>query len=269
MTFSGTRRAAAIATSPQPLTLDDAVLDWTIIDTTSWDVVQPESRGVRAKMWVVDSAEQMWLRKTPKPRGDDPRLHEAAIELFALQLAREVGVRSADARLTTWSDETGFHQGILVAKFLAADESLSHAAEILKADDGRYDVDDHRLHTVERSIRALSRLENEHAGTLIESFAHLLIFDAWIGNADRHQENWGVVIRPSGERLFAPMYDPAASLGGELLASHILFREPIAARVDKYVDGCRSGFGDGATPKILLDQRDVIQSLLRARDWTD
>jgi hypothetical protein len=51
--------------------------------------------------------------------------------------------------------------------------------------------------------------------------AGYLVFDALIGNVDRHHENWGVLenIRSeSGERVFevAPTFDHASSLGREL-----------------------------------------------------
>ena len=38
------------------------------------------------------------------------------------------------------------------------------------------------------------------------------MLDAWIGNTDRHHENWALVVRPQATHL-APSYDHAASLG--------------------------------------------------------
>ena len=48
--------------------------------------------------------------------------------------------------------------------------------------------------------------------TAVDVFVGYLMLDAWIGNTDRHHENWALVVRPQGTHL-APSYDHAASLG--------------------------------------------------------
>lgn len=54
----------------------------------------------------------------------------------------------------------------------------------------------------------------------VEVFAGYLVFDAWIGNTDRHHENWGLIATKLDETDFvarlAPAYDHASSLGREL-----------------------------------------------------
>lgn len=68
------------------------------------------------------------------------------------------------------------------------------------------------------------------ADDVLESFAQMVIFDAWIGNMDRHHENWGVsehitirsgqqALHPSvlaSKRHFSPLYDHGSSLLFEL-----------------------------------------------------
>jgi hypothetical protein len=49
----------------------------------------------------------------------------------------------------------------------------------------------------------------------VEVFVGYLLLDAWIGNTDRHHENWGV-IRLEGQTYLAPTYDHASSLGRTL-----------------------------------------------------
>jgi hypothetical protein len=50
----------------------------------------------------------------------------------------------------------------------------------------------------------------------------MLLFDAWIGNGDRHSANWGVARKLESERL-APLFDPASCLGVELQPGHAAF----------------------------------------------
>src|SRR5947207_4324321 len=51
-----------------------------------------------------------------------------------------------------------------------------------------------------------------------EVFAGYLLLDAWIGNTDRHHQNWGFV-RKKGEILqhLAPTFEHASSLGANLM----------------------------------------------------
>lgn len=100
---------------------------------------------------------------------------------------------------------------------------------------------------------------------MVAPFARMLAFDAWIGNSDRHQENWGVLRRVSNARL-APMFDPAACLGVELDEAKGL---PHAeADVGRYMAHCPSGFGDGVRERPLMMQDQVVAELeARWPEW--
>src|SRR5262249_33943882 len=45
--------------------------------------------------------------------------------------------------------------------------------------------------------------------------------DAVIGNSDRHQDNWSVIVSPSGARRLAPSYDHGSSLGSHIAEEQI------------------------------------------------
>ena len=47
----------------------------------------------------------------------------------------------------------------------------------------------------------------------LDVFIGYLMFDAWIGNQDRHHENWALVVSIDGVIHLAPTYDHASSLG--------------------------------------------------------
>ena len=44
-------------------------------------------------------------------------------------------------------------------------------------------------------------------------FIGYLCFDAWIGNTDRHAENWGIITKGNNINILAPTFDHASSLG--------------------------------------------------------
>lgn len=48
----------------------------------------------------------------------------------------------------------------------------------------------------------------------------ILIFDALIGNGDRHQDNWGIVLCKNG-RFLSPAFDNGSSMGHEILESRL------------------------------------------------
>lgn len=47
----------------------------------------------------------------------------------------------------------------------------------------------------------------------LDVFIGYLMFDAWIANQDRHDENWGCVHTADNEKCLAPSYDHGASFG--------------------------------------------------------
>lgn len=51
--------------------------------------------------------------------------------------------------------------------------------------------------------------------------ADMAIFDALIGNTDRHQENWGVVFEHDGKSRLSPLFDNGTSLGHERYVANI------------------------------------------------
>lgn len=60
--------------------------------------------------------------------------------------------------------------------------------------------------------------------TAADTFVGYLLLDAWIGNTDRHHENWGFIEKREAQTPLvtvhlAPTYDHASSLGRELLDS--------------------------------------------------
>lgn len=50
-------------------------------------------------------------------------------------------------------------------------------------------------------------------------WAKALTFDALIGNTDRHQDNWGVIVNKNNEMFMSPVFDNGTSLGREILES--------------------------------------------------
>ena len=99
-------------------------------------------------------------------------------------------------------------------------------------------------------------------------FIGYLLFDALIGNTDRHHENWGIIVVPEdGQFTFwlAPSFDHASSLGRDLTDSRR--RERLTTRdtrgnVEAYAERGRSAFYSQDQSGRTMTGRGVVSSLL-------
>lgn len=88
-------------------------------------------------------------------------------------------------------------------------------------------------------------------------FVGYLMLDAWVGNQDRHHENWALMA--SGGLCLAPTYDHASSLGRNEAdgkrSARLTTRDPNQS-IDAYVRKARSALfatSDAARPLLTLD----------------
>jgi hypothetical protein len=87
-----------------------------------------------------------------------------------------------------------------------------------------YNVSQHTLDVVFQAITIdntqipLNWTPPQSISSAVDTFVGYLLLDAWIGNGDRHHENWGLVSTSTIDRTIhlAPTYDHASSLGREL-----------------------------------------------------
>jgi hypothetical protein len=228
-----------------------------LTDVTDWNEVAWETRGKRSKCWVADPGGRLWLRKEHR----EGRPYEPAIESRARGLARACGMAAALGRACVWRAGSTRRHGIVVLQFLSsATEQLSQGFEELTRADPGYDPEDYAQHTIARVRDCLTKIEATEANaSLLVPFARLLVFDAWLGNGDRHPGNWGIVRSPGVAPRLSPMYDPAACLGAELQESSV--RKLLSGGRDaiaRYIERCPSGFGDGSE---IVRQSEVVRAI--------
>jgi hypothetical protein len=231
---------------------------WLELDVGDWVVEHQEMRGKRPKYWARDGGGARWLRKEPR----ETRPTEPAIETSMLRVARAIGLPAPESAACVWRDPAGTERrGIVVRLFLDDQEELSLGSVELSSAKQDYDPQNHNLHTLARVEEALRELERTGPTSLVTPFLEMLAFDAWIGNGDRHQENWGVLRKGGVITRLAPMFDPAACLGVELQpGAHDLAKLNLA----RYIGNCPSGFGDGTR---LIKMPEVLQILEGWPEW--
>jgi HipA-like C-terminal domain len=243
-----------------------AFADLTSIDVTGWPEAQHEQRGKRSKVWLTCPEDSTsWLRKSVSEKP--PRAYENWIEAFALELARISGIESAYARPCTWRDGSQWRHGLLSREFVKQGELLSSGAELLSlfiAPELERGIRFEHAYSLDLVLRCIPAFER-HPPTGY-ALLRVLAFDAWVGNGDRHSENWSVILsfQTKGLRL-APMYDPAACLGSELQDAQVDALVSDENRLEKYVRNCPSGFGDGRSKILLMSQ--VVERLVAVPTW--
>jgi hypothetical protein len=252
---------------------------WFTPDTTSWIKTAEETIGRREKLWVIDSFGASWLRKCAVP----DRASELAVEAFTLELAQRCGYEVAFGRCCTWHTEDGsVARGFVSRKFHGAAEQQTIGGQLLAsvlelpADLSPAEVEAQRraLSTIELTREVLRAQEKRYHVELIRPFLRMLVFDAWIGNGDRHSANWAILVRSelhgSACRL-APMYDTAGCLLAELIDRTVANRfcaAQEATALCRHIEMCRSGFGDGTKAPGIL-HRDLLGKLQQWPEWRD
>lgn len=194
-------------------------------DVSTWLVHSGEVLGSKAKDWMRRGpAGDLWLFKYRRgDAGDDwaEKVSERLASLLHLPHAR-VELATRDGRRGVISRDFRDLKGKFVGDFVPANELMWRS-------DANYPKEQKRgthQYTVSRSLAIIESLtvvaptsgvDADPALDAADCFVGYLMFDAWIGNLDRHHENWGVLRATSSPEtpvpILAPSFDHAASLG--------------------------------------------------------
>lgn len=161
----------------------------------------------------------------------DWRILQHWSEVIAYRLAQLCGIKAAPCFVAT--DSRAGEVGALV-EFFYGHPAAPHGSRFVSGADllrrlvEGYEFDPDRHHTV-ASILALNRLIEDR----FTKWGSLLVFDALIGNTDRHPENWGILVhmlQNSRGYELAPSFDHGTSLAYQLRNDDIVC-EFSAARI--------------------------------------
>ncbi|HGJ5918103.1 HIRAN domain-containing protein [Arsenophonus nasoniae] len=119
-----------------------------------------------------------------------------------------------------------------------------HASDLFRALNKNFNNETGCDHNLE-DLFVISRFTSRHNEILFKNWeswlCEMLLFDALIGNTDRHQENWGMVSENNKELVLkwvlAPLYDNGTSLGHERFPNKVTLWNRV--QLDKYIKkGC-------------------------------
>jgi hypothetical protein len=179
-----------------------------------------EPMGTKRKFWSREQDGRRYLFKYAREgTGEDWS------EKIAAEVAAALGVPHAEVDLAVCGGEPG----TLTLDFTDEHHALIHGNELLQEHRPEYPVHvayGASEHTIAIVLDALGRdfvhppatTASAVLATAADWFLGYLMLDAFIGNTDRHHENWAVLERAdrAGRHAsLAPSYDHASSLGRE------------------------------------------------------
>jgi hypothetical protein len=222
-----------------------------------------EAVGSKRKFWYTREQED-WLFKFARANTGEDWAEKVAAELCDL-----LNLPHATYELAVWREETDGnttpHEGVATRRMESQNERLMLGNELLAGHVNRYpEAEGDRFYrnpnyTLDLTLNVLGDDELDvrldpawslpaEVSTVPEAFLGFLLIDAWIGNTDRHDNNWGVMERSTTEgaiRVLAPTFDHASSLGRELQDEERherLTTNDKNRTVRAYVERCRSAF---------------------------
>lgn len=174
-----------------------------------------EDTGTKEKFWFQDSQLGLCLyKKARKNTGED------WAEKITAELCKLLNIPHAEYELAVYQNE----KGVVSKSFLPNNARLVLGNEILADQFSDYpqEISNPSNHTLDNIFTAFHKNLSlnlplnwqpvEGIKTAIDTFIGYLLLDAWIGNSDRHHENWAF-INLRGKDYLAPTYDHGSSLG--------------------------------------------------------
>lgn len=223
-----------------------------VVTKENYELRENEYLGTKDKFWFKHENLD-YLYKQARPN-----IGEDWAEKVAAELCEILGLPHAEYELAeTWQGK----RGVASLNFLQAKEgeALVNGNELLAAIVPNYDTSatyGALQHTIDVVLKALGNesiklppawTAPSTIKTAVDVFVGYLLSDAWIGNGDRHHENWGLIRKKmmlaATETIYlAPTYDHASSLGRELSDANRQKKSLQQSSVEAYANKCSSAF---------------------------
>jgi hypothetical protein len=222
-----------------------------------------EEMGTKEKFWFRHQDLGLCLYKKARFNTGEDWAEKIASELCEL-----LELPHANYELGIFDDKNG----IVSPSFVPEGSDLVLGNEVLanKLLDYPRDIQLPSQHTISNVFQAIGDTSvnlpldwkaAENINNAIDTFIGYLLLDAWIGNSDRHHENWAF-ISSENKTYLAPTYDHGSSLGRNESDEKRLARlttKDTGFSVRAYVEKCNSCLYDGIKDKKPLKTFDVFR----------
>lgn len=245
-----------------------------------------EPLGTKYKFWYRDETFGLTLFKEGRPGTG-----ENWAERLAADLANAIGMPHAKYEFATYEGRRGVLSRSLVdrnARVIHGNELLAaHVTDYIGVDPTRYRNANHTLRRVLAYLRASADAlsapygwpTTERIRTPLDFFIGYLMFDAWIANQDRHDENWGILRLNTGNIHLSPSFDHGSSMARNEPDDRRLVRlstRDMPRHISTFVRTARSalfphGLATDPPPLLTLDafEQAASQNPAAAEEWRE
>jgi hypothetical protein len=234
-------------------------------DVSSWlETRALGTKGTRAKIVLIkpQTAETYFL-KFPMVRPNRDYTPENWSEVIAYEVGTALGFNVLRYDLALYNGKIGCISKNMINP--ENNESLIEGHQILTRFNSSYDPEDKGTYSQYTFDFVVSALTQYGAESYVTDFLKTLVFDAIIGNSDRHQSNWGIIqsqikttedaskfgfplkfpfsfskteVRKNGYKIVrkpAPIYDSGCCLGREFGETQIIEHLTMQSKFDRYI----------------------------------
>jgi hypothetical protein len=154
-----------------------------VIDISDWIIKEwVTTTGTREKCFVENPADgKLYFFK----ESIDKYPSEFWSEIIASKIGKQLGFNIIDYNIGIYKNKVGCISESIID---SETQELIHGVNILKKEIQGYIITDRPIVSFNEIERALSNYRG-----FINKFIEILIFDALIGNQDRHSENWALI----------------------------------------------------------------------------
>jgi hypothetical protein len=240
---------------------------------------RPEALGTKEKFWLIPDAPSGLPASPHLFKIGRPHTGENWAEKVCCEILAHLEIPHATYHFAVHEGD----MGVVSERFMPQGASFIPANMILAQTVPDYDGErrfrqfKYQLSTSLGMLRVLLGLRLPLATpakyahlTVADFFVGYLLFDALVGNTDRHHENWGVVIISGGEASapaefhLAPSFDHASSLGrneNDASRTRRLTTTDKRDSVEAYATRSRTAFFGHANATKTLTQSELIREL--------
>jgi hypothetical protein len=255
-----------------------------IYDVSDSPADRPEALGSKEKVWLMPEPRHGLPASPHLFKAGRPNTGENWAEKACCEILKVLKIPAAQYHLAVRNGV----QGVLAESFLPPRSSFVPANMFLSSIDPAYNGTlrfYQTRYTVSAALESLKLVALKgplHISDIYRDmssqdiFVGYLLFDALVGNTDRHHENWGVVIVEVEDPTMvgkwnltfhlAPSFDHASSLGRDLpdhKRRKRLTTGDKRANVEAYAERGRSAFFGADPVDRTLTGRQIVKSLVR------
>ena len=188
-----------------------------IVDFSDWFPYEgfAEGSGRSEKIWLQSKDNKIGLFKYPKFDNNSLELSSEYIsEHMAHRIGNLLGVETADVDIGNYKGRKGCMSYLINEP----DEAVVEGAVFISGKHPDYNLENMQEMSTGKYYCLDHLLEVSDSTRVINRWIQMMIFDYLIGNSDRHQNNWAILVSYADENKnslkgrVCPLYDNGSSL---------------------------------------------------------